>query len=50
MDEELLSQFLEEATDLFESLNENLVDLESDTANKEILNEVFRALRLSNLE
>ena len=43
MDEELLSQFLEEATDLFESLNENLVDLESDTANKEILNEVFRA-------
>lgn len=43
MDEELLSQFLEEASDLFESLNENLVDLESDTTNKEILNEVFRA-------
>ena len=43
MDEELLPEFLEEATDLFESLNENLVSLESDTSNKEILNEIFRA-------
>lgn len=43
MDQELLSQFLEEAGDLFEGLNESLIELESDQGNSDLLNDIFRA-------
>lgn len=43
VDQELLSQFLEEAGDLFEGLNESLIELESDQGNSDLLNDIFRA-------
>jgi len=42
VDQELLSQFLEEANELYESLNEGLMGLDGDPTNTEFLNDVFR--------
>ncbi|BBP43155.1 chemotaxis protein CheA [Thiosulfativibrio zosterae] len=42
MDEEILQDFLVEATELVETLGEQLVDLEQSPTDKELLNAVFR--------
>ncbi|VAW46631.1 Signal transduction histidine kinase CheA [hydrothermal vent metagenome] len=42
MDEEILQDFLVEASDLVEQLNEQLVDLENDPTDSDLLNAVFR--------
>lgn len=43
VDLDLLRQFLEEAGELFEGLDEKLIELEVDSGNKELLNDIFRA-------
>ncbi|MEQ8662990.1 MAG: Hpt domain-containing protein, partial [Gammaproteobacteria bacterium] len=42
MDDEILQDFLLEAGEILEQLDSQLVDLESDTENRELLNSVFR--------
>ncbi|MEJ1336194.1 MAG: chemotaxis protein CheA [Candidatus Sedimenticola sp. (ex Thyasira tokunagai)] len=42
MDDEILQDFLAEAGDILEQLNEQLVDLEQDPGNFDLLNAVFR--------
>ena len=42
VDEEILQDFLVEATELVEQLDEQLTDLESDHENTELLNSIFR--------
>ncbi len=42
MDEEILQDFLVEAGELYENLNEQLVELERDPHNAELLNAIFR--------
>ena len=42
VDEEILQDFLVEATELVEQLDEQLTDLESDYENTELLNSIFR--------
>ncbi|MES9904086.1 MAG: Hpt domain-containing protein, partial [Sedimenticola sp.] len=42
MDDEILQDFLAEAGDILEQLNEQLVDLEQDPGNYDLLNAVFR--------
>lgn len=43
MDEEILQDFLVEAQDLLEQLNEQLVDLEQSPSDMDLLNAIFRA-------
>lgn len=40
---EIVDDFVQEALELLESLNENFVELEKDPGNKELLNTIFRA-------
>lgn len=40
---EIVNDFVQEALELLESLNENFVELEKDPGNKELLNTIFRA-------
>ena len=42
MDEEILQDFLVEAGELYENLNEQLVELERDPLNADLLNAIFR--------
>lgn len=42
MDEEILQDFLVEATELVEKLNEQLVELENSPSDKDLLNSIFR--------
>ena len=42
MDDEILQDFLLEASEILEQLDSQLVDLESDPASRELLNAVFR--------
>ncbi len=42
MDDEILQDFLVEAGDILEQLNEQLIDLEQDPGNYDLLNAVFR--------
>ncbi|MGP1346424.1 MAG: chemotaxis protein CheA [Phycisphaerales bacterium] len=44
MDESLMQEFLTEAGELIESLDADLVELESDPGSKELLDSIFRAL------
>ncbi|MDP2564319.1 chemotaxis protein CheA [Pseudoalteromonas marina] len=43
VDEEILSQFVQEANELLEVLSENLIKLEKNKTDKEVINIVFRA-------
>jgi two-component system, chemotaxis family, sensor kinase CheA len=43
-DKELLEEFLAEATDLLDNVDDDLITLEKDPGNLEILNRVFRAI------
>lgn len=43
VDEELLSAFLDEATELYEGLEGKLLSLEGDVSNKDLINQIFRA-------
>ena len=43
-DKELLEEFLAEATDLLDNIDDDLISLEKDPSNLEILNRVFRAI------
>ena len=46
-DEEILQDFLVEAGEILESLSEELVELENDIDNADLLNSIFRVVKLS---
>ena len=42
--EQLKNIFIEEASEIIEKLDADIVDFESDTGNKELINELFRGV------